>query len=406
MAEKIKVFIADDIAATRENICKLMAFDPSLVIIGHAESGIEAVAKVKKLKPDIILMDINMPGMDGITASEQISADVPESTIIMMSVQGEPEYQRRAMAAGAKNYLVKPFSGDELLQAIKQSFKNENPPSNAIRLDSKQKEQGKLITVFSTKGGIGKTTIAANLAVALAAETGLKIGIVDADLQFGDVALLLNLMPRATIADLVQNIEQLDAKLLEDYLVQFNNNVKLLPAPLRPEQAETVTGSHLSAILGTMRSSFSYTVVDTAPTFSDTMLAVLAASDIILVVAALDLPTIKNVKLCLEVMESLHYGAEKVKVVLNKTTTDGDMDVGEVEESLGYKFAATVPSDSNVVLASVNRGVPFVVSHQATPVSQSIDSLVDLVIGSRRGTELRAGQLALGVVDRVKRLFG
>ncbi|HWR44660.1 response regulator [Sporomusa sp.] len=405
MAEKIKVFIADDIAATRENICKLMEFDPDLVLIGQAESGSEAVEKVKKLQPDIILMDINMPGMDGIAATEKIAAEAPDSAIIIMSVQGEQEYLRRAMVAGAKNYLVKPFSGDELLQAIKQSFSNEKKRRNVVKLEPKREEQGKIITVFSTKGGIGKTTISTNLAVALAAKTGSNVGIVDADLQFGDVALFLNLIPRATIADLVRDIEHLDTNVLDGYLAQFNNNVKLLPAPLRPEQAETVTSSHLSAILKTMRSSFKYTVIDTAPTFSDSMLAILDASDIILVVAALDLPTIKNVKLCLEIMESLKYGEDKVKVVLNRANTDAGMEISEVEESLRYKFSATVPSDGKVVVASVNRGVPFVVSHPETPVAHSIVNLARLVAGSEWQEQIEE-QPALGVVGRFKRLFG
>ncbi len=402
MVKKIKVFIADDSAATRENICKLMEFDSELVIIGQAESGLEAVAKAKELEPDIILMDINMPGMDGITATAQITAEVPDSSIIMMSVQGEQEYQRQAMDAGAKNYLIKPFSGEELLQVIKNSLKNKKT-GRALMPNSELKNQGKLVAVFSTKGGTGKTTIAINLAVALAAKTGLETGIIDADLQFGDVALLLNLMPRSTIADLVQDAAQLDKKNLENYLVHFNHDVKVLAAPLRPEQAETVASRHLAAILKAMRANFAYTVIDTASVVSDSMLTVLEASDIILVVAALDLPTIKNVKLCLEMLESLGYGNDKIKVVLNKITTDSGMETSEVEESLRYKFAAAVPGDEQVVVSSVNRGVPFVSSHPETAVARGINDLVYLITG---GQEQPAGQSGLGVVERVKRLFG
>ncbi|QDR83255.1 response regulator [Sporomusa termitida] len=401
MVKKIKVLIADDSAATRENICKLIAFDSELVIIGQAESGLEAVVKAKELQPDIILMDINMPGMDGITATARITDEVPDSSIIMMSVQGEQEYQRRAMTAGAKNYLIKPFSGEELLQVIKQSLKNRKPGS-VITPDWKR--QGKLITVFSAKGGTGKTTIAANLAVALAAKTGLETGIVDVDLQFGDVAVLLNLMPRVTIADLVRDAAPLAKETLDNYLVPFNPAVKVLAAPLRPEQAAMITNRHLAAILNIMRANFEYTVIDTASVFSEAMLTVLAASDIILVVAALDLPTIKNVKLCLEMLESLGYGDDKIKVVLNKTTIDSGMETGEVEESLGYKFAVTVPGDEHVVVSSVNRGVPFVSSHPETPVARGIKELVCLITGNDR--EQPSGQPGLGVVERVKRLFG
>lgn len=265
--------------------------------------------------------------------------------------------------------------------------------------------RGKVVTVFSTKGGIGKTTIATNLAVALAEKTGTQVGIVDADLQFGDVALFLNLVPRATIADLVRDIDNLDAHVLEGYLAQFRNSVKLLPAPVRPEQAETVTAGHLSTILKTMRSSFNYTIIDTAPTFSDSMLAVLDASDIILVVAALDLPTIKNVKLCLEIMESLNYGQDKVKVVLNRADTDADINLGDVEASLRYKFSAAIPSDGKIVVASVNKGVPFVVSHPAAPVAHSLFELARLVADSDWQPQEQK-QLVTGVVGRFKRLFG
>ncbi|MGI6092397.1 MAG: AAA family ATPase, partial [Negativicutes bacterium] len=324
MAEKIKVLIADDIEATRINIGKLMEFHPEITSVAEAATADEAIEKAKSTNPDIILMDINMPGMDGITATEVISTELPGTAIIIMSVQGEQEYLRRAMLAGAKNYLVKPFTGDELLQAVKQVYANEQKRRNVVAM-AKPPAKGKIITIFSTKGGIGKTTIATNLAVALADRTGAKVGIVDADLQFGDVSLFLNLLPQATIADLVRDIDNLDPTLINSYLTAYNENVKVLPAPFRPEQAETITGSHLSAILETMQTMFDYVIVDTAPMFNDTILSILDVSDQIMVVSSMDLPTIKNVKLCLEIMESLNYLPDKVKVVLNRANSEGGM---------------------------------------------------------------------------------
>jgi pilus assembly protein CpaE len=382
MATKIRVLVADDIQATRDNIRKLIEFHPEISIAGEAASGEEAVKKAKELQPDIILMDINMPGMDGISATGVISAETPDCGIIIMSVQGEQEYLRRAMIAGAKDYLIKPFTGDELLQAIRQVYANEQKRRKVIPFEPKAAELGKVITVFSTKGGVGKTTLATNLAVALAAKTESKVGIVDADLQFGDVALFLNLLPRITVADLVRDIDSMDDKLLEGYLTPYNDNVKVLAAPLRPEQAETVAAAHLSSILKTMRTMYKYVVVDTTPSFNEAMLAVLDVSDQVLVVSAMDLPTIKNIKLCLEIMDSLDYPQDKVRLVLNRANSDGGINVKEAEESLRSKFAVTLPSDGKTVVSSVNRGIPFVSSHPEMPVSQSIFDLAKTIAGS------------------------
>lgn len=401
MAEKIKVLIADDIEATRINIGKLMEFHPEITAVAEAATAEEAIEKAKSINPDIILMDINMPGMDGISATEVISTELPGTAIIIMSVQGEQEYLRRAMLAGAKNYLVKPFTGDELLQAVKQVYANEQKRRNVVAL-AKPPVQGKIITIFSTKGGIGKTTIATNLAVALADRTGAKVGLVDADLQFGDVSLFLNLLPQATIADLVRDIDNLDPALITSYLTAYNDSVKVLPAPFRPEQAETITGSHLSAILKTMQTMFDYVIVDTAPMFNDTILSILDVSDQIMVVSSMDLPTIKNVKLCLEIMESLNYLPEKVKVILNRANSEGGMEPHEAEESLRCTFIATLPSDGKTVVGSVNRGIPFVASSPDAQVSQAVFSLAKTLASG----EWKVKQQPTGVVEKLKRLFG
>jgi pilus assembly protein CpaE len=402
MGEQIGLLIVDDFQETRENICKLLAFQNEIVVVGQAATAVEAIEKAKILQPNVILMDINMPGMDGIAAAEVIVEDVPGSHIIMMSVQVEQEYLRRAMIAGAKDYLIKPFTGDQLVLAIKQIYSNEQRRKSLLQFSAKQPEPGKVITVFSTKGGIGKTTISTNLAVALSDKLGVRVGIIDGDLQFGDVSLFLNLVPKATIADLVKDIDNLDSALLESYLTPYNATLKVLSAPFRPEQAESISANHFTAILKVMRSMFDYVIVDTAPTFNETMLSVLDAADTILVVASLDLPTIKNVKLCLEIMESLHYSKEKIKLVLNRENSEGGIPSSEVEESLHCTFSALLPSDGKTVVGAVNRGVPFVVSHPETPVARSVFKLAETISNGKLPDQIEQK----GMVHRLKRLFG
>lgn len=402
MAAKIRVLVADDIQATRDNIRKLIEFHPEIVIVGEAGTAEEAIEKTKQLQPNIVLMDVNMPGMDGISATKIISAEVPGVSIVIMSVQAEQEYLRRAMVAGAKDYLTKPFTGDELLQALKQVYVTEQSRKKVIPFEPKTSELGKITTVFSTKGGVGKTTIATNLAVALATKSGDKVGIIDADLQFGDVALFMNLMPRATSADLVREIDNLDEKLLDSYLTPYSDNVRVLAAPFRPEQGEMVTGQHLTAILKTMRTMHKYVIVDTTPVFSEAMLAILDISDLVLVVSALDLPTIKNVKLCLEIMESLNYPQEKVRLLLNRANSEGGMDISEAEESLRCIFTATIPSDGKTVVSSVNRGIPFVVTSPDAPVSQNIFNLAKIVAAG----DWQEQDKPASVVHKLRRLFG
>src|SRR3989454_6634857 len=180
-AEKIRILIVDDIADTRDTLAKLIGFEPDMEVAGTADGGQAAVNLAKKERPHVILMDINMPDMDGITATEIISNTVPESPIIMMSVQGEQDYLRRSMLAGAREFLVKPFSADELINAIRHVHELEKvkraryapiaapgaAPGGAAAPAPVARDTGQIIAFFSPKGGVGRTTIATNLAVAL-----------------------------------------------------------------------------------------------------------------------------------------------------------------------------------------------------------------------------------------------
>jgi len=419
MAEKIRILVVDDIVETRETLAKLIGFEPDMVIVASADGGQQAVEFAKKERPDVILMDINMPDMDGITATEIIANTVPESPIIMMSVQGEQDYLRRSMLAGAREFLVKPFSADELVNAIRhvheiekmkrQRYQQAAPsqqqqPSLTSML---QPDRGQIITFFSPKGGVGRTTISTNLAVALHQSTGKPVVLVDGSLPFGDIAVILNMSPKAkTIADLVGSFEQVDAEVLESVLVQHSTGIKVLLAPPTPEAAELITGANIKKILETLREHYAFVVVDTWPSFQEQVLTMLDVADVILTLMTLEITSLKNVRVFMEIAEKLGYDEQKVQLVANRNDSSGGIKASDVEASLARKIPHTIVSDGRALVLAVNRGVPFVISHRDSQVAKDIFTLADKLSGASAAAAAGTATPQKAAPKQGLRLFG
>jgi pilus assembly protein CpaE len=380
VSEKIRVVIVDDIAETREHLTKLLSFETDIEVIGAAASGEEAVDLTGKLQPDILLMDINMPGMDGIATTERVSATFPATSIIMMSVQGEADYLRRSMLAGAREFLVKPFSSDELTASIRQVHIREKQkrgrmvmqaPGAAAGADG-DKKKGKIVTLVAPKGGVGRTTLAVNLAVAMAGEQRQSVTLVDGSFQFGDVGVLLNLNPKnKSIIDVVADPSSTDDDLVDTSLINHSTGIKVLLAPPSPEMAELITVDQIRRMMGRLRETNDFTIVDLWPHFNDVSLALLDMSDVILTILTLEITNIKNIRLFLEVAEQLGY-ADRLKLVLNRADSAFGIRVADVENSVGRKIDHQVVSDGRTVVYALNRGVPFVWSNSQAPVSEDI----------------------------------
>lgn len=377
--------IVDDIKETRDNVRRLLALEEEIVVVGEAENGEEAVQKVPKLKPNIVLMDINMPVLDGLGATEQISIRFPEVSVIMMTVQGEPEYIKHAMTVGARDYITKPFSSEDLLSSIKKIYRLEYMKKNLPEPANDSKIQPQTIVVFGTKGGVGKTTIATNLAVSLHQITGKKVVLMDLDLQFGDVAAMLNILPKQTITQLVQEGELIDVGLVQSYLLPHPpSGISVLPAPIRPQYADLITNQHVESIIRSLQKAFDYIVIDTSATFNEHVLMALDLASQIQLVLTLDLPSIKNAKLCLEVLEGLGL-KEKVRIILNNTCEDYGLRSEDVERTLGLPILSELPSSSKVVTTAVNRGTPFIIISPTARISESFLQLAKSVVKKGKG---------------------
>lgn len=391
------VLIVDDISTTREDIKRLLYFEEDIKVVGEAGDGEEAIRLAQTLRPDVVLMDINMPGLDGIAASEAITSLLPETAVVIISIQGEPEYLRKAMAAGARDYLVKPFTSSDLAETIRRVARTQK--QQILQLKSPAPKAAspttgparRMLVVFSSKGGVGKTTLACNLAVSLAQEAGEKVVLVDLNLQGGDVALMLNLIPRGTIADLVQEEDHGEISVVDSYLYPHLAGLKVLPAPLKPEQGELVTVKDAEAILKILKDNYTYVVVDTAPGFNDLNLSALEMADDILLIVTPDLPALKHARTDLEVLERLNL-ASKVKTILNKSTLDNGIPLQEVNKSLGVTPLAILPHAEKMVMSSINRGHPFVLTQHGRALTQGLKELARQFLPEEKSKQIKTRQ--------------
>lgn len=386
--DKIRLLIVDDVAETRENIRRLLQFEQDIVVVGSARTGEEAITQAVETKPDVVLMDINMPDMDGIKATELLLDQVPFAQIVILSVQSEADYMRRAMLAGARDFLAKPPSGDELISTIR--FVSERAKDQRKKLaapvaeapsqkgDASSRPVGKLLAVYSPKGGVGCTTLATNIAIGLNSEETPTV-LVDGNLQFGDISVFLNLQVKNSIVDLATRMEELDEDIVGEVLMRHDSGLYVLAAPPRPEMADEVQSTQVRTVLSFLRRHFAYVVVDNSSTMDDITLAVLDLADLLLAIATTDIPSIKDARLLFDLLSVLEFPKEDILFILNKTDRRSGITAEAVSENLKHEVEGEIPLDDRTVATSVNRGEPLLLGDKSRPIAKHLLDLLATV---------------------------
>lgn len=390
--EKIRVLIVDDIAETRENVRKLLQFESDFEVIGGARTGREGIDLARETKPDVVLMDINMPDMDGITATEAIRRDHPFTQIVILSVQGDPNYMRRAMQAGASDYLTKPPMVDEMTAAIRRAGRMSKEERAKVRPAYPMQggvpgsmpfgmlvPSGKIIAVYSPKGGTGCTTIATNLAVSLQkGETSVLL--VDGNMQFGDVAVFLNQQSKNSVIDLAPRADELDPDIVEEVIVEHaSSKVKILTAPSRPEYGDSVNGDQFGKVLDYLRCLYAYIIIDVASDLSDVSLAAIDHADVIVLLTTQDIPAIKNARLFFDLLSALEIDRNRIVFTMNRFDKRIGITPEKVSESFKHEISAVIPLDERTIVPSINRGVPFMIGDKSKPLARSFLGLTEAV---------------------------
>ena len=389
--EKTLVVVVDDTDESREMILRMLQFDSNIEVVGTAKTGLEAIDAAQKYKPDVMVMDINMPDMDGITATETIRKKFPFIQVVILSVQSDANYMRRAMLAGARDFLTKPPLIDELTAAIrragvmaqeervKASMTFNTGPLPNLQGGFSPMISGKIITVYSPKGGSGTTTITTNLAISLKDSTN-KVAIVDSNLMFGDVAVFFNEHGKNNVLDLVDRVSDLDPEIINDVMVKNKaTGIDILAAPNQSQFVDSGIGEPFSKILEFLQGIYDYVLVDTTSYLTEAVQSSLDVSDYIVLVTIQDIPAIKNTNQFLSLADASGIGRDRIIFILNRYDKRITISPERVGESLKQPIVVSIPFEERSISYSVNRGIPFMVDNKGIPAGKAISSLADVI---------------------------
>ena len=263
------------------------------------------------------------------------------------------------MFHGAKEYIIKPFNYEILVNTITTTYEKYKNKVVKVAYSEETQSNAKIITFFSSKGGVGKSVLALNSAVALSSLNHKKTLLIDLDLQFGDISMLVNEYTQKTILDVIED-GQLDSyENIKPYLYEYSENLHMLFAPTKPEAAEYIGKESLEKIIKALKKRYDMIIIDTGINFSDNTLFILDLSDIVLFVATMEIVALKNTKLGIGVMQSLGYDKNKVKLIINNFTSKYGISKAEVEGVFKDGIYAMIPEEQSTVSVSVNKGKPF-----------------------------------------------
>jgi pilus assembly protein CpaE len=382
----IRVLAVDDSVTIREALKLLIDGQPDLELVGSAASGHEAVLRAAELQPDIVLMDIHMPDLDGIQATWLVSSRAPHGAVIMVTSEERIDFLQKAMSAGAQGYVLKPFgTGAQLFQTIRDvhgrsSARRMQAAVGAPADPALKPRIGKRIVVVSVKGGVGGTTVAVSIALRLRDRTQQSIALFDADFVTGDTTVHLDLAPSEhTVLDLVPHIDALDARLIDQVMAKHRSGVHVLARPRHPEQGEVLTAEHVRMVLGSLAQMYDGVVVDTHLTYDDRMLAVLDLADLYLVAVTPHLGVLRSARHFREIARTLGYAEDRMHFVLNRASSLGGLSMDNVADLLGTRDILAVPSGGPEVTRAINTGRPIVLHQPRSPVSRALDTITERI---------------------------
>ena len=361
--------------------------------------SVESLAQeLRSGRPTVGVFGPSMVGSFGFEQVHRLVTIYPELGPVFAAHELSTEVLQHALRSGARDAVQIDGTGEAVAQAVGRvgevlrTSQSTVPSVAGAALPGappmSRQAPGRLVVVFSTKGGVGKSTVAVNVAAAMARQVDDTISLMDADLQFGDVSVMLGIPPDRTVVDAAASIQYADVELMRNLVTRHDSGVMVLPAPSEPTMAAAVPAEDMTAVCAALQGISGFVIVDVPTNFDDTSLALLEAADDVLLVASMDIPSIKNLKIGMQALDLIAIAGPKLRLVLNRANAQVKLDVREVERVLGLRAAYPIPYDLAVPL-SINAGVPVVVHDPGSAASRALEHIAESLLGpaaeTRRG---------------------
>lgn len=366
----ISVLVVDDDPHHGSTIRTLLTIEPGFRFIGAEVTGREGVAAAQQYQPDVVIMDINLPDMDGFEAAKQILKTVPKAGVIMLSVQDSVSYFRKALSTGVNEYLVKPPSPDELYETIRRTYLAKQEALQVPGETPPPVERGDVIVVYSPQGGVGCTTLAINIASGLL-RNGARVLLLDADLQFGDVSVMLNLSLERTLYDLMSSADDLDLEYVDNFTTAHSSGLIVLPGSrsLRDAIRMGLQAEKIASLIDQLATVYDFIVVDTSVHMDEVTFTLLQMASKVVLVALPVLEAVKNTRLVLDYLVSEGCSLEQFALVLNRVSEDraqrtNALPTEKIAAFLKQPVVGQLPADDSALRKAVMKGLPLLVLDQ------------------------------------------
>jgi pilus assembly protein CpaE len=378
--QTIKILIVDDNERTRDKLIEQLRFD-GMTVVGESNYGAAAYTWAEQLDVDVVMVSIEEPMARALRTAESLAVGARSWPVLGVTTQTDRETMRKAMLAGVRDHLVLPVSDEELHQTILNIHRVEQSRRTAVAQGQTAGRVGTIVAIVGVKGGIGKSTVSTNTAIALAEQSNQQIALCDLDLQFGDDAVMLDVLPSRTIEDAAAELNWSNPQLIQGYLTDHGSRVKLLAAPATPEGAETLSEDQVGKVLETLAATHDYVVVDTSAQIDAISMRAMDLATIVLLVVIPEVPCVRRTKAALALMQEWGYSRDKVKLVVNRARKKGEVSIDEIEKVLQYPVYAQIPEDPKAV-KGISIGAPVVLSAPKSEAGKAFSDLGRALIGA------------------------